>query len=207
MNDIMRGTFNPDSGFATQGNDDKVWAQFYVKAEVDGEKSKAAGHPVFRDVTYCKMIQPGESRLSQIDRPATDQDVARFPRQWEAFKRGKSDEIVGAPLSLLFPSHPAIVENFRRIAVHTIEQLASLPDTALQEAGMGGRQFQEKARDYLAKAESGKGYHALSDKLDALALKMTEKDNRIAALETALARATSEPEKRGPGRPRKDEAA
>jgi len=206
MNDIMRGTFNPDSGFATQGNDDKVWAQFYTKAEIDGQKTKDAGHPVFHDVTYVKIIQPGESRLSQIDRPAVDMDVERFPRQWDAFKRGKSDEIIGAPLSLLFPTNPSIVENFRRTGVHTIEQLAGLPDAALQETGMGGRQFQEKARDYLAKAESGKGYHALSEKLDQLALKVTEKDNRIAALEAALA-SKGDDEKRGPGRPRKIEAA
>lgn len=205
---MMRGTFNPDSGFATQGNDEKVIAQFYIKAEIDGVKSREQGHPVKQDITFLRIIQPGESRLSTIDRPATDFDVARFPRQWEAFKRGKAEGFEGAPLSLLFPDNPAIPENMKHSGVHTVEQLAGLSDTALQEIGMGARQWQVLARAYLAKAEGGKDFHAITARLDQLELKKVEDAARIEALETALARATQDtPEKRGPGRPRKEEAA
>lgn len=191
MNDILRGSWDPNSGLsAQQGDDSKVWAEFRMHAVIDGPATKEAGRTIKRDVPYIKIIQPGESRLSIYDQPATDEDTARFPRQWAAFKAGQSQETKGTPLDLLFPESPAIVENLKAVSIRTVEQLAALPDTGLQNIGMGARQWKEKATAYLAAAEQGKGFHGLSDRVDKLDRQITEKDNRIAALEAALAEAT-----------------
>lgn len=204
MNDIMRGTFDPNSGLAAQGDDNKVFAQFYTRAVNDGLASKEAGRPISRNVPYVKIIQPGESRLSVYDQPATDQDVARFPRQWAAFQNGKQMEISGTMLSVLFPADPAVVENLKSLNFHTVEQLAEANDTAIQQIGMGGQQWRDKARQYIAAADKGKDYHVLSKKLEELTNARAADQQKIAAMEAALAQAET---KRGPGRPPKHSEA
>ncbi len=203
MNEMLRGTIN-EAGFGAVGDDSKVFAEFRMHPVIDGMASKEAGRTIKRDVPYVRIIQPGESRLATYDQPATNEDVARFPRQWAAFQAGQKQEIVGSRLDLLFPERPAIVENLRAVGIFTVEQLAALPDTGLQNVGMGGRQWQEKAKAYLATADKGKDFHALSDRLEKLELQAREKDNRIVALEAALAEAQT---KRGPGRPRNETQA
>lgn len=188
MNEMLRGTFDGNS--AQRADDAKVMAEFYTRSVVDGAASRDAGRPIHRDITNVKITQPGEGRLSVYDQPATDEDVARFPRQWQQYKAGQAQEVVGSPLTLLFPDNPAIVANLKFMSVFTVEQLAELPDTALQNVGMGARAWQEKAKAYLAKAEGGQGFHALAAKVEAMELKEREKDDRIAALEAALAEAT-----------------
>lgn len=204
MNDIIRGNFDPNSGLASPAEDNKVYAEFNMEPVVDGLASKEAGRTIKKDVVYVKIIQPGESRLSVYHQPATAADVARFPRQWAAFKANQSQEMIGSPLSLLFPDSPAIVENFKSVGVRTVEQLAEANDTALQNMGMGARGFQEKAKAYLAAAEKGKDFHGLSDKVDALTRQGEADRQKIAALEGALAIAET---KRGPGRPRNETQA
>jgi len=193
---ILRGSYNPDTGFGAQGDDSKVFAQFYNRAMIDGIATKEAGRTITKDVPHVRIIQPGESRLSVYDQPATNDDAARFPRQWAAFKAGEEQTVAGSPLSLLFPQSPATVDNLNRCGIRTIEMLAAANDAALQEMGMGARSFQEKAKQYLAQADKGKDYHGLSDRVDQLALQGKEKDDRIAALEAALAEATTTRKKR-----------
>lgn len=188
---ILRGSFDPVSGFGAQGDDTKVWATFLNHPLIDGVASKEAGRTIKKDVVHVKIIQPGESQNQQYFQPATDADVARFPRQWAAFKANHEQEISGSPLSLLFPDNPAIVDNFKGTGCRTIEQLAELNDTALQNCGMGARGYQVRAKEYLASADKGKNFHTLSARLDQLQLQSQADKERIAALEAALAEATA----------------
>lgn len=204
MNDIMRGTFDPNSGLAAQGDDNKVFAQFYTRAVNDGVASKEAGRPISKNVPYVKIIQPGESRLSVYDQPATNEDVARFPRQWAAFQSGKQMEVSGTMLSVLFPADPAVVENLKALNFHTVEQLAEANDTAIQQIGMGGSQWRDKARQYIGAADKGKDFHALSKKVEELTNARAADQQKIAAMEAALAQSET---KRGPGRPPKQSEA
>lgn len=190
MSDMLRGTMDGMTGFAAQGDDSKVWAEFRMHPVVDGPASKEAGRTIKRDVPYIKIIQPGESRLAAYDQPATNEDVARFPRQWALFQAGQKQDISGSPLDLLFPESPAIVENLKSVGIRTVEQLAGLPDTGLQNVGMGARQWQEKAKAYLEQATKGQGFHVLAAEIEQMKLRDREKDDRIAALEAALAEAT-----------------
>ncbi len=194
---IMRGSYNPDTGFGAQGDDSKVWAEFYMRSMIDGVATKEAGRTIVKDVPHVKIIQPGESRLSVYDQPATNDDVNRFSRQWAAFQSGQKQEATGSPLSLLFPQSPATVENLNRCGIRTVEQLAGANDAALQEMGMGARSFQQKAVSYLEQADKGKDFHGLSDKVDKLVLQSQADKDRIAALEAALAEATADKKTRG----------
>jgi hypothetical protein len=207
LNDIMRGTFDPNSGLASQGDDSKVFATFYTRSVVDGLASKEAGRQINKDVSYVKIIQPGESRLGTYDQPATEADVQRFPRQWQQYKANQQQTMDGSPLSLLFPDNPAIVDNLKGAGVFTVEQLATMQLGQLQQVGMGGQTFQDRAKAYLAAADKGKDFHTLAARLEQLELSGRAKDDKIAALEAALAQRTEEPARRGPGRPPKAEQA
>lgn len=198
MNEIMRGTFDPNSGLATQGDDTKVFAEFYTRAVVDGVASREAGRTIKKDVPYIRIIQPGESRLGTYDQPATDADAARFPRLWAAYKQGQQQTMNGSPLSLLFPDNPSIVDNLRQSGVFTVEQLADMQLGQLQGLGMGGQTFQDKAKAYLAAADKGKDFHTLAKKVEMFVLQQRADADKIRALEAALAEAST---KRGPGRP------
>lgn len=187
----LRGDFNPDTGFGALGDDSKVLAKFYMRSMLDAIASQEAGRPIKRDVAHIQIIQPGESRLSVYDQPATNQDIERFYDKWQKFQRGLEQAPDGSPISLLFPESPAIQDNLKSLGFHTIEQLANAPDSGIQNIGMGGQQWREKAKTYLAQADKGKDYHGLSARVDAMDLKLREKDDRIAALEAALAEATT----------------
>lgn len=197
MSDMMRGNFDPSTGFGKQGDDSKAWATFRMHPVVDAMASKEAGRPIKKDVLYIKIIQPGENNTQVYDQPATNEDLARFPRQFAAFQQHKAQEVIGSPLSLLFPDSPAICENLAHVGFRTVEQLAAANDTALQNIGMGARKWQEQAKAYLEQAEKGKDFHGLSGRLDSLELKLKEKDDRIQALELALAEATATKGRRG----------
>lgn len=193
----FRGTWDPNAGLAaTQGDDNRAIVEFRMHPVLDGVATKEAGRPIKRDVPYIKILHPGEANLSVYDQPATDEDTMRYPRQWAAFKAGQAQEITGTPLDLLFPESPAIVANLKACSVRTVEQLAAMPDTALQGIGMGSRQWQEKAKAYLATAEGGKDFHGLSARIDQMELQRQADKDRIAALEAALAEATERKGKR-----------
>lgn len=189
----LRGSWDPNAGLAAQqGDDSRAIVEFRMHPVVDGMASKDAGRTIKRDVPYVKILHPGEANLSVYDQPATDEDAARFPRQWAAFKSNQSQVISGTPLELLFPESPAIVANLNASMVRTAEQLAALTDTALQEIGMGARAWKEKAAAYLAQAEKGQGFHQLADRLTKMELQAQADKDRIRALEDALSEATAE---------------
>ncbi len=193
-------------GAVSFGSDDKLIVWFFDKPMLNGVASRDANRPVYQNVPHVHIQQPGER--DNFEQPATQEHASRFPRQWEAYQKKQSAKIDGTPLSVLFPTDPALVKTMEHVNIFTVEQLAALSDTAIQNIGMGGREFVSRAKAYLEAADKGKGFNDLSEKLDKLALQVTEKDTRIAALEAALVERGEElpNQKRGPGRPRKDAA-
>lgn len=204
----MEPTFNAQEvhnrgfGQVTFGSDEKLIVWFYDKPLQNGAKSKEANRPIFDNVAHVHIQQPGERDC--FEQPASAEHRMRFPRQWAAYEAKQKAVMDGTPLSVLFPTNAALVENFRHINILTVEHLAGLNDTAIQNIGLGGREFVEKAKHFLSAHESSKGFNELSAKVDALQNSLAGKDERIAALETALA---AHEEKRGPGRPRKEATA
>jgi hypothetical protein len=194
-------------GQVTFGSDEKLFAQFHKMSVLNGIKSKEAGRPVHDAVAFVKIQQPGER--DYLDRPATMEDRMRFPRQWAAYEAGQEDIPDGTLLSVLFPNNPEVVDNLKYAKILTVEQLASCNDTQIQNLGLGGRTFVDRAKAYLAASEKGKGFHELSARLEQLELQGRADKDRIAALETALAAAGEElpdqPKRRG--RPPKAVAA
>lgn len=101
----------------------------------------ALGQPEFFDAPFIRVEDPGQSKwairdgLAWIDDQNPNSDSRRYPKQWEAYKSGRAAEEAGTPLA----DWPAIVrghvEALRARGIYTVEQLATLPDSATQFHG------------------------------------------------------------------------
>lgn len=194
--DFAYQTISPD-GVAVTGSDAQLLVKFSTHAELSQIKSKAAGMPVYDDVEIVTIMNPGEKEPVIVQ--ATDWHKHRFPRQYEAFKKGQEHHQGGTPLELLFVGQPSTVKQLQAFHIFTIQQLSMISDTAKSQIPMG-QSLVDRAKSYLAQAGAGQGFHA-----------MEEMQRQIDALKAALGDAgaavpempeVSVPQRRGPGRPK-----
>lgn len=143
-------------GFGDAPGVAKPFVNFYPRSVPMGAASLQAGKPVFMSVVYMRLQHPGERDC--IDRPATRQDAERFPVEYRRYCEGRQGIPEGIPLDTIFPNHQDVREALNFNKVYTVEQLASLNDTQLQNIGFGGYEWQQKAKRYLAALEEGKGF-------------------------------------------------
>lgn len=183
----MAQKFDRNGGLVEFGDDQRLFVEFVSRSVQDEVQSRDAGRPVFVQVDYVRIRQPGER--DEILRPAHRGDQQRFARRWQAYQEGRQELPAGTPLSILFPNNPEVVENLKYDKIFVVEQLAQLNDTQIGNIGLGGRQFVDKAKAFLAAASDGKGLQDLFAEVDQLSASMKAKDKRIEALELALEKA------------------
>lgn len=153
--------------------------RFIMHPHPNRKKSVEEGRPIFDEVPYVDIRTPGD-RTSHIFRPAAEIDKRRWPRHWDAFERGNDIEgQSGTPLSVWPAISRAMVEELKYFNVHTVEQLAEMSDTAVQNF-MGVREWITRARAFLAQTEG-------SREAEKLAAELEQRDNRITDLEQRLA--------------------
>ncbi len=145
---------------------DRALGQFYMKAELQGYESQQAGRPIYKSVPFVRIIQPGEK--DTVERPVRNEDKVRFPQAWAQFEAQGQQRIEGTPLSTLFPHNPGVVKTLDSLAITTVEQLAALNDSQLQNIGLGAREWQQMAQNFMSSAEKGKGFQAMQSQLDTL---------------------------------------
>lgn len=138
-----RGRFAHDKG---------IRATFYTKPIVLEEESAAAGRRICKDVVFVEIMTAGNTN-SSVDRKATDEDKARFQRQYQAFLSGNSDETFGTPLSEVTWLTKSHVEELAYIKIRTLEELANIPDAACSNM-VGLYDLKRKAVAFVQKAEA-----------------------------------------------------
>lgn len=191
--DFSPQSYAPD-GTAIFGNDAQLLVKFFVHPELSKYKSDKEGLPVYDDVEMVEVFQPGEKE--SVKQLATEFHKRRFPKQYEAFKKGIEQTNGGTPLDLLFPAEPGMILTLKSFNVYSIQQLAALSDTGISNLPMAGRQLVERAKAYLATARTGADLH-----------QMEVMQKQIAELQAQLAAQAAPPEtpqRRGPGRPPKE---
>lgn len=187
---------------ATHGTDDGLYVEFSMapSPNPDPELSEEAGYDVFTDIPWVHILVPGD-RTKEWFRPAklrmddssdtVPTDVQRFPRQWAAFQDQSKKSATGLPIE----EWPAITKSeaqaFKRMDIYTVEQLAALPDTALN--WLGARQRRDQAKVWL---ESAKGH--------AVEMKLTKENDQLRAQIEAMQRQIDEMAERfGEDQPRR----
>ncbi len=187
---MMRGDFT--GGFRPQNAPDNRFVSFKAQSVPDKAASIEAGRPMFKQKIFVTIQTPGDN-LNVPTRLATNEDIAEFPRQWAAFQAGREAIPEGTLLAVMFPNNPELVDMFRAQKVFVVEQLAGMSDSEGQRF-MGFQKMKQDAQALLKAAGDGKDFHVLRDRLEKLELEAKTKDDRIAALETALAKKTKKSE-------------
>jgi hypothetical protein len=164
----------------------------------DDAASGKAGHPVFKDVEFCKKAVPG-NRQSVMLQPATEQDKQRFPKAYAAFKERGAKPTVGLPVE----EWPLVTRSqamtLRAMHIHTVESLAEVSEGNVGSLGQGGRELIAKAKAYVKQASDGAA-------LAQMAAERQDLLDTIAGLKAQMADLASRVDKRGPGRPRKEDS-
>ena len=143
---------------AVQGkhNGDACVPEFYIKAILLEHESEQTGKPIYRNFEYVKVHIPGDLR-SGVDRKVTDDHRRRWPVQYTAWKQGLEIATDGLPLEKWSLIGPAEVETFKFYKVRTVEQLAGLDDSQVQNLGRGAVRLRKEAIAYLAQAKDNAG--------------------------------------------------
>ena len=172
--------------------DETLLVKFYKHPRKNEIKSKEAGRPIFEEVPYVEIMQPG-NKDSIIKRPASNMDKQRFAEHFRKFEaREDQDTVEGTLLEEWAGITRSQVEELKYLNIRTVEQLSAVSDSNAQNV-MGISFLKEKAAKYL---EATKG--------EATATALAEMQEKYDAL---LARLDGEPvaapKKRG--RPKKEE--
>ena len=157
---------------------------------------------------FVKIITPGD-KTHQWDQPVREQDKQRFPRHWLFYQMKKNEgQVFGTPLADWAKDNPddsALghqIAELHLLKFQSVEQVASMTDTQVQKVGMGAAGLRERARSYLASKTTTQTNE------DRVELNRTKEElgflkTQMAALIEQINNRPVEPEKRGPGRPRK----
>lgn len=183
------------------GNDRNLFVQFHNHPVKNNNRSKAEGRPCYDNKVYVRIISPGD-KTSEVDRLAHQGDFDRFPNQYKAFLNKNEAVVEGTPLEHWPALDAALLKECKEASLFTVEQVAALPDTAVQKLGMGFRSLKNQAQTFIEFAKDT----ALPQRLAADLERARDETKGLQETIAEMAQQIKElrEEKRGPGRPRKD---
>lgn len=136
---------SPNGG--PQPGDETLLVKFFTKPAENKVKSAEQGRPIFEDKVFISIKIPGVRNEKVF--PASDHYKARFPKHWEAYHNRTADDAVeGTPLVEWPIIKRSQAEELKFWNLQTVEQLATISDTAASE-NRGLITLREKAKAYL----------------------------------------------------------
>lgn len=138
-----------DGNDRTFAGDERLHVTFRTDAIMNPFKSTQAGRQVFDEVDMIVIHTPG-SQLTSVIAPMRGQYIQRFGDKYNKWKATKTNIESGTPLeSFPFLLHkPGMVAELKAMNVHTVEQLATLPDSAKGNI-MGGHELCARAASWI----------------------------------------------------------
>lgn len=144
-------------------DESKTYVRFLLEPKHFPAESEKQGHQVWQDVIMVLVQHPGER--DPIKREMLELDKRRWPRQWDAFDKGRSNDPDGTPISILFPGSPSTSQMLGSLGIHTIEQMANVNDSAIGNIPFGG-DTRKKAQGYLDTVKKAEGFNKLEAVID-----------------------------------------
>lgn len=145
---------------ATHGSDKNLAVEFSYEPFHLEFQSRQEGRQIYEDRPFITIYYPGDS-TKVTRRFAEELDFQRFAPQWDAFQRQASQAATGFPLKEWTQITKSQAMELGAMHIHTVEQLASVPDGQLRVLG---------ANDLVARAKayvSATSDHALESRLQA----------------------------------------
>jgi len=128
-----------------------IFPKFYTDTIRNQSKSDAEGRPVFDEVEMVEIRIAGDPK-NVVTRKARDLDKERWYAQYEQFKRQEKQVSSGTPIQEWTRISKSEAATLKALNIHTLEALAELPESGLQNIGMGAREMQKKAIAYIEAA-------------------------------------------------------
>jgi len=163
---------------ATVNEKDTAIARFHIHPVQNDAKSATEGRPVFDDVEYVEIRNPGD-KTNIIDRPLRPEDKMRFRRQYAHWAETKANITSGTPLSQWPQVTRGQVEELNYFGVSTVEQLANLSDDQTRNIGPI-MALRTKAQDFIKAAKSAAPMQQMRRELE-------QRDQRVKDLEQQIA--------------------
>lgn len=166
--------------------DEHLLVRFYMHPAQDKRASAEEGRPIFKDVPYVHIMQPG-NKENIIHRKATDMDKQRFAEHFRKFEARENQEAMeGTPLSEWPGMTRSQAEELKFYNVLTVEQLVGMSDTNAQNfRGMG--ELRNRAKAFLDSSKEAAGAEALAvatKRNEELEATVADMASRLAALES-----------------------
>lgn len=151
----------------------------------DSGKSEKAGHAVFVDKEFCKIVVPGDKQ-SVYCQPATEQHKLRFPKAYATFKSRESTSIEGFRIEEWPVVTRGTALTLKAMHIHTVEALAEVSDSNLANLGPQGRELRAKAQAFVKQAKDSAAVHKMAKReeelnstIKALQDQITDLANRV----------------------------
>ncbi len=189
---------------------------------INREASEAAGRPVPAMVTMVcitphgskdEFVKPAEEWLAQTKAKALKGDYPvewynHFDLQFSEWKKGNELPREGTPVQTWQAVSNEQRSRLKAVGIPTVEDLAQYPDGSLGQIGLDGRYLRDLARGWIAEGkDKGINAKALADAHVKIMELEADKERMQLRLQKLEERLLDEPVKRGPGRPRREEAA
>lgn len=155
---------------------------------IPGEMVEGAGHPVYKDVDFIEIIQPGgksdsKRQVKLVDDEKGPADPNRFPAQWAAFKNQQHQVSDGLPLEMWAPLGKSQVLAFKAAGIFTVEQLSNLTDAASGAVNvMDARKYRDMAIKYFESAKTSAPVESLMRQMEQMQQDMEILRNQNEAL-------------------------
>lgn len=142
--------------------DETLLVKFFKHPLRNDAKSKEEGRPIFDDVDYVQIMQPG-NKDSIVIRPATPMDKDRFAEHFRRYEVRQTEEYIEGTLLSESPIVTrAQCEELSYLNIKTVEQLAEVADSNAQNI-MGIQMLKQRAKNYLEQAAGNASAQALAD--------------------------------------------
>jgi hypothetical protein len=157
--------------------------RFFYDSVPNEQASIKEGRAIFDTALYVDIISPGQQSSTprfELERTWCEQSIRalgltepykrsykyrEFAEQIEKFKRLEAaEDLGGTPLKMWPRIDRGLAANLAVMHIHTVEALAALSDTNLDNIGLGARDLREQARSFLAASESGADVSVLTDR-------------------------------------------
>ena len=162
LNEALHGTTDMAMNSQRNHGDETLLVKFFTHPKQNQIKTKEAGRPIFEDIPYIQIMQPGNKDSVKIA-PATQRDKERFPEHYRRFMAREEQEVLeGTPLREWAGVTASQCKEFEFLNILTVEQLAAVSDSNGQ--GIMGLGFlKEKAAKFLDNAKLGATAEALAE--------------------------------------------
>lgn len=182
---------------------------FEPMAQVNDAATRETGKQTYDNVliAYVAPIgQPKSEASHEVERTLPDGTVKvnhhyamKYAEPLKFYKAGTEAETLGTPLRDLLGMTPATAMNLKARGVHTIEMMAEMPDSAGNDM-MGFWDLRDRAKKHLEAREKEAPAKHLEAELAQRDALITSQQRQIDELRALIG---DQPERRGPGRPRK----